>query len=470
MRGRVPLDEGLSLIETLKRDLTRNLNNVDSRILGESGQELARSLLKLWQNWDHQFITPFIKLLQQGRIVEAENLLIDTGIPMAKVFEEKAIETVRYTSKNAEVFHQNIEKTAHDITITLEVLLVIILILVITFALVITRSITSPLTMMVNTLSEIESNKKISKRIELDSSCELKRVANSFNGLMATVTNLIKQIEHTSIDLSEKNKDLMSMAGESESNANNQQNKTEQVATAMNEMNASIAQVADMAEDTTVEMRAAVQRCDDGQQKLSTCVQNLNQLAQESVRVATQIDQLREDTDNIGTVLDVINTIAAQTNLLALNAAIEAARAGEQGRGFAVVADEVRTLAQRTQDSTDEIRATIERLQQSSQTSVAMIKQSNKLIESSVSEARDADQTLCELGQVVARVNELNEQIAQSGKEQTTVSEEINSNIHDISQGASHAAKQAMEVRKVNEHLSDLVQKVRQGIGQFDIN
>jgi len=190
-------------------------------------------------------------------------------------------------------------------------------------------------------------------------------------------------------------------------------------------------------------------------------------LASEVENAADVIDKLRQDSENIGTVLDVIKGIAEQTNLLALNAAIEAARAGEQGRGFAVVADEVRTLASRTQESTQEIQEMIERLQSRSSDAVNVMEQGRSRAEKTVDQAAMAGDSLDAITNSVASINEMNTLIAAASEEQSSVSEEINRNVVNINSLADDSVQGAQQTTSESEALAALAQRLQDLVSQF---
>ncbi len=248
-----------------------------------------------------------------------------------------------------------------------------------------------------------------------------------------------------------------------------QSEETEQLATAMTEMTAIAQEVANSATRAADAAADAIHAADDGQQIVCSTINCINELAQDIDEAAEVIKQLELDVENISSILDVIRGIADQTNLLALNAAIEAARAGEQGRGFAVVADEVRTLASRTQESTQEIQGMIENLQQRSHNAVSVMGRGRTQVESGVEKAAQAGDSLTAINQAVNQINDMNSHIASAAEEQTAVSEEMSLSIINISQVAKETAEGGVAVKKASESLQELSVESRTLLTQFQL-
>ena len=248
-----------------------------------------------------------------------------------------------------------------------------------------------------------------------------------------------------------------------------QQSETSQVVTAMNEMTATVQEVARHATEAASAANKADHASVEGKKVVLSTMNAIEALSSEVHSAANVISQLEKDSENIGTVLDVIKGIAEQTNLLALNAAIEAARAGEQGRGFAVVADEVRTLASRTQQSTQEIQAMIENLQVGAQTAVKVMDESRAKAESSVSQAAKAGGSLEDITHSVSLINDMNTQIATAAEEQSAVAEEINRNIVNISEIVDRTADGANQTSIASEELASLAAQLQQLVNQFKV-
>jgi methyl-accepting chemotaxis protein len=205
----------------------------------------------------------------------------------------------------------------------------------------------------------------------------------------------------------------------------------------------------------------------DGRNVMLHTLKTIEALAQEVENSAQVISRLSEDSTQIGSVLDVIRGIAEQTNLLALNAAIEAARAGDQGRGFAIVADEVRTLASRTQASTLEIQSMIERLQTDASNAVKAMQQGQVQAQQGLSQAAQAENALQTISQSVTRINDMNIQIATAAEEQSSMAEEINRNIVNISQSADATAEGAKQTASAGDELAKLAARLQNLVGQF---
>ena len=246
-----------------------------------------------------------------------------------------------------------------------------------------------------------------------------------------------------------------------------QQNETDQVATAMNEMSASVHEVARNTEQASEAAGTANAETVAGQQVMQVTISVMRTVADEVNRVAEAIEALKQDSENINSVVEVISSIAEQTNLLALNAAIEAARAGEQGRGFAVVADEVRTLASRTQASTEEIRNMIGRLQAAADNAVSVMVSGREQAQTGVEKAAEAEAALNSITRSVERINDMNIQIANAAREQTVVTEEANRNITSINDVSAQTVASTSQVAAASIELASLAAQMSTMVRQF---
>ncbi|MDQ1363793.1 MAG: methyl-accepting chemotaxis protein, partial [Pseudomonadota bacterium] len=298
---------------------------------------------------------------------------------------------------------------------------------------------------------------------------ELAQIAQAFNRMSERFHGTIQQLTGASMQLAAAAEETSCITKETNANIGKQQSETEQVATAMNEMNATVREVARNAGDAASAARNADEEALAGKQIVSQTIATIGNLARDVEAAAGVIHQLEQESDAIGTVLDVIRGIAEQTNLLALNAAIEAARAGEQGRGFAVVADEVRTLASRTQKSTAEIQAMIQRLQAGAGNAVKVMEASTAQAQAGVKQVTQAGASLDSITRAVATINDMNAQIASAAEEQSAVADEINRNIVNISQSTEQSGQGAHQTAIASEDLARLAGQLQSLVGQFRI-
>ncbi|WP_430962132.1 methyl-accepting chemotaxis protein [Pseudomonas putida] len=248
-----------------------------------------------------------------------------------------------------------------------------------------------------------------------------------------------------------------------------QKEETDQVATAMQQMTATVHSVARDAEEAAQAAQAADGKVESGQQVVRQSMQRIERLASAADSASHSIENLSAEIQHIGSVLEVIKSVAEQTNLLALNAAIEAARAGEQGRGFAVVADEVRALAQRTQQSTGEIERLVSSLRSNAQASVAQIQDSGELVKLAVADALQTESALGSIAGAVSLIQQMNQQIAAAAEQQSSVAEEISRSVTQIRSSADQSAMAMRDNASSSIELAQLGAELKGMVGHFRI-
>lgn len=304
----------------------------------------------------------------------------------------------------------------------------------------------------------------LTQRIEVENNDEVGELAKNFNTFVASLQQLIGHIRQQSQQLTEQSEHGAHRANQSASELSHQQQEVVMVATAVTEMASATQEIASHAEQTAQAAQAAQDSATSTNNGHALVIQtkgSINDLASSVNEASTVIAALNQHAQEISTVLATIQGIAEQTNLLALNAAIEAARAGEQGRGFAVVADEVRVLSQRTHTSTEEIKSTIDTLQETTKRAVALMQSSSTLASNSVDDADKASHALEEINTAVALISDMATQIATAAEEQTHVTSEITQNVTSIKDvteqlvvGAEDSLSQSNELKQQAEELS----------------
>ncbi|HZX52256.1 MAG TPA: methyl-accepting chemotaxis protein [Pseudomonas sp.] len=298
---------------------------------------------------------------------------------------------------------------------------------------------------------------------------ELGELGQVFNETVAKIHQLIERVGQTVVEVERQADRVQQVSGESNHAVAGQRSQIEQVATAMNQMSATAQEVARSAAAAVGSAQSVNDETVSGRALVESQVGSIQRLAGEIDQSVAVINQLASDSASISQVLDVIKGIAEQTNLLALNAAIEAARAGEQGRGFAVVADEVRNLAKRTQQSTEQIEAMISKLQGGVGAAVKAMGASHQMADTTVSESGKVQQALENILGAVGMIVDQNQQIATAAEEQTAVAQDIDQNIVEISQAGERTAEGASQTEQASRELSGLVARLKQLIGAFRV-
>ncbi|MFT6616718.1 MAG: methyl-accepting chemotaxis protein [Halopseudomonas sp.] len=307
----------------------------------------------------------------------------------------------------------------------------------------------------------------LTKRVDVNSADEVGQLGQSFNAFLDQLQLLIREVAESTLLVASASEQMSAIAANQDQLVMDQHLAIDQVSTAATEMTAAIHEVADNAHCTADAARQADQQGHATSEVVGQTMNALRRLAGDVAEAAGVINRLEQDSDKIGGVLSVIQAIAEQTNLLALNAAIEAARAGEQGRGFAVVADEVRTLAARTQDSTRDIQEMIQSLQTGSGQAVSVMQRGAALAAESVAQAEGAEKSLSDTAQSVVRINDMAAQIASACEEQTQTTEEIARNISGIRDLSDQAAQNSAESRQASESMARLAAGLQHQVGRF---
>ena len=328
---------------------------------------------------------------------------------------------------------------------------------------------TNPIEQLEKEIGEIETHSDLSKRLHSESGHVTGGIADSLNNMLEKLHGIVKMVADSSASMGDASSNMSDVSTVTSRDIVTQKDETDRVVEAMEKMLSTVTDIAATADEANGAAKEANSQASQGNNVVMSATRSIGELATEVRQASDVIAKLASEADNIGGVLDVIRGIAEQTNLLALNAAIEAARAGEQGRGFAVVADEVRTLASRTQESTEEIQKMIEGLQSGAREAVSVMEHGQQQAEVSVTQANEASAALQKITDTIARITGMNERIAHASSEQRSVSNNVTESINRISGISDGTTANARKTEQASGELNRLASDLRSAVSQFKL-
>lgn len=451
--------------ETIAKEIMVDLSH--GKAVAEEFAHIDQELKKIEVQHDSYelHVTQIFELLAQGKTHQAEVLAEKVEHEEDKLnhhLSSLLIEMEDFTEQallSAEHHEQNT-------TVVLAIILLLALIMGIALSWSIIHSISQQLSKIMLSLRTIASG-DLTENIVVEGRDELARMQQSLRDMQQQLLKMISLIQGTTVQLATAAEETSVVVQETQTHIQQQRTETDMVATAMNEMTATIQEISRSISDTATAADHANDKTATGSQLVIKTGEAIQGLADEIVLSSSVINEVENESKTIASVLDVIKGIAEQTNLLALNAAIEAARAGEHGRGFAVVADEVRTLAGRTQESTEEINQMIEKLQAGSRKAVIAMDKSREQVQVAVEQANQAGESINTITNSVDKISDMSGQIASAADQQNAVSEEINRNIVSINDIAGHTATSSEQISQASQDLARMASELQDMVGQF---
>jgi len=428
----------------------------------------AQQLLDQFEAMVNNELNPMLAAFDAGDMAKAQQIYRDQYAKTYGVMRQGANDLLDALLKQAE--QQNLHSAqSYDDGLTRQIAIIVTGLLVsILISWLIVIQLRRRVSVLQSSLGQAADNLALNTRIDLPGQDELSEIARSFNQFIDKVHGAMRELADNSRQLSGMARDVAERARLTQSNCTAQSDRTVQVATAINELGSTVNEIARNAENAAEVAREATQHASDGSAVVSQAHRQVDALNGELEQAAKVIEALAAQTNAISTTLNTIRSISEQTNLLALNAAIEAARAGEQGRGFAVVADEVRTLASRSGASTEEIQQVIDRLQNESRSAVEAMAKGQRQSALVVEYASKASAALEQINSHIGQISDQNIQVATATEEQSSVVEDINRNIVDINEltvGTTHIADQlnqaSSDLQALSTQLDGLVGRFR---------
>ena len=458
----------LIMAQNLAKEVKAGLNQIES-----ISPEFRTEIAKISAGFDDYFKVAFdvsqsmvdgtADFSRLGELSSQMNSSYDDAIA--------AMSTFRDAQQAAfEEAFENTDRANTSLISTGVILAIVVTILLFATAVPIVRGIKQSIDDVVRSLKDIaQENGDLTVRIETKSEDEIGELVYWFNQFMDKLQGVVRDVVEASLPLSHLAQNLRGATEETQRTINVQQQSATNAKSAVDTMSGSVDGVAHSAAQAASDANEATSAASEGRQIVQQTVTSIQQLAENVRETADVIARLESDSNKVGSVLDVIKGIAEQTNLLALNAAIEAARAGEQGRGFAVVADEVRTLASRTQQSTEEIQSTIEQLQSAAHSAVEVMARGTEQASSSVETANKAGSSLETITSTIGRINQMNEQIAHNTEEQRAVAVDIVRHVDEIHQRTEQTSSRSVELGTMCNELADLAQHLESIAKQFRV-
>ena len=443
-RAFAPVDKVLSKLND--ENLVENISAVRSATTGEEGVISDYYELNKIRSQSELAASSLVSSLTT--VQEHQQTLSQ----LVQVLREDAKQNALSTSSNA--------KSVSLIVVAISVVIAILI------AIWVSRSIRKPLAKILAVLDLI-ANGDLTQRVTVSSQDEFGQLSRWVNMLVEKLGAVVRQIDDASDEVVKSANDVYHSSSKTQHIMQDQNDKTTAVASAMNEMSATVAEVAKNAEVTLSKVTDVDKSASHSLERMNVNIEQVQKLVTQLESSSEIVQRVNQYSQNIGQILEVIQDIAEQTNLLALNAAIEAARAGEQGRGFAVVADEVRTLANRTHTSTEEIQTVISNLQSGVQDTVSSMEQSRQNARDSMEEAQSVGVVLQDLRNFMTEIRDLSIQIATAAEQQSIVAQEINQSVHDISASSEGAMDEAVAGQENCQKMNELAVNQRELVGQF---
>lgn len=471
--------ENHELDQRLLKQQTENIQQAYDRVnkfrqFAQKGEEVAlveqfNVLLEAWKESSDSIVKRRLSGSEEdvGALVSESMGRADEQFQAARDVIDKLTEVVE---RNTELDIAATEKAAQTGYIGLALTLGVTLLLCAALVLALPPLITRPLDTMLTRVEDIShGDGDLTARIKVQSDDEVGKLGAALNNFLGTLQKLVGEVALTTEQVAGAATQLSAITRATSENVEEQRAATGRVATAVSSMSATVHDVARNASDAAGSAQEADSHARHGHQVVNTTVRAIEDLASDVESTAEVIQNLATDSQSIGSVLDVIKGIAEQTNLLALNAAIEAARAGEQGRGFAVVADEVRTLASRTHDSTREIQGMIENLQGAALRAVNVMEVARGKARHSVDQANSAGEALDAITRAVAAISDMNAQIAGAADQQSAVTEGVDHDVASIRALAERSAEGSEQMTVASRELARLSENLRGLVGHFRV-
>jgi methyl-accepting chemotaxis protein len=462
-----PLSMHFDRIEKNLKMIDSHWEEYESSDLSAEEKRLAGDFTPELRKFESQGIEPIREKIHTNEFVEANKLVLTVLNPSLSKLQEAANALLKIQEQVAATAYEETDTTYHSMITLVVSSLVLGASAGLLLAYLTIREISSGVQAVEQTAQRLAEG-DLAARVDYRNKDELGRIANAFNRMAQRFHDAINQVKDSVTQLAAASEETSTVTAQTTTGINQQLNETSQVATAINEMNATVQEVAKNAVVAAEAAKEADTTFDEGKLVIDRVIGSIDELAGEVGTAAQVIQELEQESRNIGSVLDVIKSIAEQTNLLALNAAIEAARAGEQGRGFAVVADEVRTLAGRTQESTQEIEEMISKLQSGADNAVKVMNSGKDKTQVGVDQAAKAGDAMQKINAAVNRISEMNTQIAGAAEEQSTVTDEINRSIisiHEVAEqsaaGAQHTTQASHDMARLAEQLKEMVERFK---------